>query len=190
MNLNPAIHCSQNILLIHLDQVSMEEIVEEKLLYFLNRKTLGKNILKDFYEPPEQALIEFKLKQMKGNQLKTAKVLGINRNTLKKKIVNYNLNIKKLLSQKKPSRFLQSRIFLSSIASLDLLSVCRAKWKEASFQDTILKDNMLKRVCQPVEKRIIQQVLEYCKGNHIRASHHLGINRNTLKQKMNLNFEA
>ena len=186
MNWNYSIHCSKNALVIHLDQVQMEEIVERKLLYFLDQRPLGRNILKNFYEPVEQALIEFSLEKMKGNQLKTAKVLGINRNTLKKKIVAYQLNIKELLIKPK-NDYPQSRLFLSSASSsLDLLSVCRAKLASKHSQNQFPKENVLKQIGQPVEKKIIQKVLEYSKGNQVRASQFLGINRNTLKKKMNL----
>ena len=185
MNLNRSIHCSKNTLVIHLDQVQMEDMVERKLLYFLDQRPLGRNILKNFYGPVEQALIEFSLEKMKGNQLKTAKVLGINRNTLKKKIVAYNLNIKELLIKPK-NDYPQSRLFLSSASSLDLLSACRAKLASENPQNKIPMENALKRIGQPVEKKIIQKVLEYCKGNQVRASQFLGINRNTLKKKMNL----
>jgi DNA-binding protein Fis len=39
----------------------------------------------------EKALISLVLKETNGNQLKTAKVLGINRNTLRSKIKEYNI---------------------------------------------------------------------------------------------------
>lgn len=183
MSLNQAFHYSKNALLIDLDQAHIEEIVDQKLLYSLNQKPLEGYILKRFYSPVEQALLEFCLEKQKGNQLKTAQVLGINRNTLKTKITAYNLNIKKLLIEnKKP--YPQSRIFLSSMDSLNLLSVCRAKLTFRFFQNSLPNNNILKIVCQPVEKIIIQRVLSHCKGNKIRSAHLLGINRNTLKKKI------
>lgn len=39
----------------------------------------------------EQPLLELTLKQCGGNQSRTAKMLGINRNTLKKKIVQHDI---------------------------------------------------------------------------------------------------
>ena len=80
-----SINFSKNAVVINLDQVQLEEIIEEKLLYFLIQNPIGTNILKSFYSPAEKALIEFSLEKHKGNQFKTAKILGINRNTLKKK---------------------------------------------------------------------------------------------------------
>jgi len=190
MSFNYSINVSKNALVINLDQVKMEEIVEEKLRYVLNKRPLGKSILKDFYEPSERAFIEFCLEKMKGNQFKTAKLLGINRNTLKKKILAYKLDIKKLVTRDKEYQYPKSRIFLSSADSLDLLLACRAKLSKIQAKDKKLKENTLKEFCRPVEKRIIELVLKYCKGNQIRASHFLGINRNTLKSKIRSSHEA
>jgi len=186
MALQYSISSSKNALVINLDQVQVEEIVEEKLIYFLGKRPLGKSILKSFYEPAEQALVEISLEKLRGNQLKTAKVLGINRNTLKKKIMAYNLNTKELLIKQRTLSCPHNRIFLSSISSMDLLSVCRTKMALDSFQNKIPSENALKQICSPVEKRVIQRVLEFCNGNQIRASRFLGINRNTLKKRMNL----
>ncbi len=186
MALNHSISYSKNALVIDLDQAQMEEIVEEKLIYSLRQRPLGNSILKNFYGPAEQALVELSLKRQKGNQLKTAKALGINRNTLKKKMRIYNLSIKELLMGQNALKCPHSRIFLSCISSMDLLTACRAKAELDSFQNKIPAESILKRVCAPVETRVIQRVLEFCKGNQIRASRFLGINRNTLKKKMNL----
>lgn len=41
----------------------------------------------------EKPLIEFVLNRTQGNQSKTANMLGINRNTLRKKILQYNIVI-------------------------------------------------------------------------------------------------
>ncbi|MCB0357013.1 MAG: site-specific DNA inversion stimulation factor [Bdellovibrionales bacterium] len=45
-------------------------------------------------EQVEKPLIELSLKAWKGNQVKTAKMLGINRNTLKKKIDTYKIKVR------------------------------------------------------------------------------------------------
>lgn len=187
MAFNNSINSSKNAVVINLDQVQLEEIVEEKLLHFLSHSPPGIGILKSFYAPAEQALIEFSLEKFKGNQFRTAKFLGINRNTLKKKIVTYKLDIKQLLMKQRELHTPVNRIFLSSISSLNLLSACRAKMALANFQNTISSGNVLKQICHPVERRIIKKVLEHCKGNQIRASKFLGINRNTLKKKISFN---
>ena len=190
MAFNYSINCSKNALVINLDQVQVEEIVEEKLSYYLQQGNSGTNLLKLFYEPAEQALIELSLEKMRGNQLKTAKVLGINRNTLKKKIVFYQLNIKELLLRQGTLTGSHSRIFLGSISSLNLLSACRARMSLESFQKEFPKEKALKQICGPVERKIIRRVLDHCRGNRIRASQALGINRNTLKKKISLTVGA
>ncbi|WP_246845200.1 helix-turn-helix domain-containing protein [Bdellovibrio sp. NC01] len=47
-------------------------------------------------EQVEKPLLELALRAYNGNQVKTAQMLGINRNTLKKKIDNYKIRVKKL----------------------------------------------------------------------------------------------
>ena len=46
-------------------------------------------------ERVERPLIELTLQAVRGNQIRAAKILGINRNTLRKKIANLHVNIKK-----------------------------------------------------------------------------------------------
>ena len=171
MALQNSISSSKNALVINLDQVRVEEIVEEKLIYFLGKRPLGKNILKSFYEPAEQALIEASLEKLRGNQLKTAKILGINRNTLKKKIVTYDLNIKKLLIGQTALSCPHSRIFFKLYFLYGFcFSPAGPKWHWIVFKNKIPAENALRQTCSPVEKRVIQRVLEFCKGNQIRAS--------------------
>jgi two-component system, NtrC family, nitrogen regulation response regulator GlnG len=43
----------------------------------------------------EKQLVDFVLEQNEGNQLKTAKILGINRNTLRTKIKRLGIDIKR-----------------------------------------------------------------------------------------------
>ncbi len=188
--LNDYISSSKNAVVINLDQVQLEEIVEEKLNYFLNHSPLSTDILKTFYNPVEQALIEFSLEKYRGNQLKTARILGINRNTLKKKIVAYKLDIKQLVMKRKDFNVPRNRIFLSSISSLNLLSACRAKMDLIEFNNKFPSENVLRQLCQPVERRIIQRVLDHFNGNQIRASRCLGINRNTLKKKIGFDLSV
>lgn len=185
---NPAISSSKNVLLIHLDSVRLEDIVEERLDCFLKEKELfHPQLLKQFYEPVERACIEFNLIKLRGNQLKTAQLLGINRNTLKKKIGIYRLDIKDILLKSEEMKCFENRIFVSPAGSFDLLSLCRTKIALDDFKALSPKENVLKSVCYPVEQRIIQKTLKHYKGNQIRSSIALGINRNTLKKKVNLN---
>lgn len=49
-----------------------------------------------FMNEIERSLIEETLRHMKGNQLRVAKLLGINRNTLRRKIQNFNISLEKV----------------------------------------------------------------------------------------------
>ncbi len=72
---------------------SIKEFLEGKLNGFLNKMTKIEN--SDLYETVvsevEKALFSIVLKETNGNQVRAAKVLGINRNTLNKKIKEYKL---------------------------------------------------------------------------------------------------
>ena len=187
MRYKPAINQSQNVLLIQLDEVKLENIIEKKLNGLLKEPSpILKNLLKTFYNPAEQALIEIVLADKNGNQLKAAKWLGINRNTLKKKILTYQLDIKKISSTEQNRYRQNSPIFLTSLSSLDLLSACYAKLWLDYWKNLFPPSRLIKHICLPVEKKILLRVLEYCKGNQIRTSDILGINRNTLKRKIKL----
>ena len=183
----PSINTSENAVVINLEWVQLEEIVEKKMLYFLQQdQNLNLGLLKSFYKPVEQALIEVCLEICNGNQIQASKRLGINRNTLKKKIIEFNINIKTLLTMQKRLNYPMNRIFLSSLFSLKLLSVCRVKLALARIKNQIPETNALKTFCQPVEGKIVQIILDHCKGNTIKAAKLLGINRNTLKKKRSL----
>ena len=70
------------------DEISLEEIVRKKLVAFFS-KWDGYD-MDDLYDSilrrVEKPLLEIVLEKTKGNQIKAAKILGINRNTLRKKI--------------------------------------------------------------------------------------------------------
>lgn len=48
-----------------------------------------------FMNEVERPLIEESLKRMKGNQIRVARLLGINRNTLRRKIQDLNISLEK-----------------------------------------------------------------------------------------------
>lgn len=72
---------------------SIKEFLEGKLNGFVNKMTKidNSNLYDTVIGEVEKALFGIVLKETKGNQVKAAKVLGINRNTLNKKIRDYKL---------------------------------------------------------------------------------------------------
>ena len=172
---------------IPLKTSSLKDIVKKKLLYTLNNKKDNEDLLHRFYCPVEKALIKTALEFHKGNQIKAARHLGVNRNTLNKKISSYNLNIKALMLNLTDTSFTGQELFVSSIESLDLTEVAKRKFlflqEQSRLQET---PRLIQKFCQPVEKTIIETVLENFKGHRIKTAKVLGINRNTLKSKIDL----
>ncbi|MDD2501952.1 MAG: sigma-54 dependent transcriptional regulator [Geobacter sp.] len=76
---------------------SLESLVEGKLRSSMNGiEKLDKGDIYDrVLEQVERPLIRFLLEKTRGNQVRAADVLGINRNTLRKKISELGINIKK-----------------------------------------------------------------------------------------------
>ncbi len=74
---------------------SINEFLEEKLKYYLNKlaKLERSNLHEAVLSEVEKSLIIIVLKETGGNQLKTAKILGINRNTLRARIKEYKIRI-------------------------------------------------------------------------------------------------
>jgi DNA-binding NtrC family response regulator len=72
---------------------SIKDFLEEKLKHYLKDLTTMSNcnLYSTVLSEAEKALICIVLKETNGNQLKTAKVLGINRNTLRSKIKEYKI---------------------------------------------------------------------------------------------------
>jgi two-component system nitrogen regulation response regulator GlnG len=79
------------------DNLSLEEIIRYKLDdYFERTKGVDvDNLYSLVVERVERPLIELTLKKTRGNQIRAAQILGINRNTLRKKIADLHINIKK-----------------------------------------------------------------------------------------------
>ncbi|SFV53903.1 hypothetical protein MNB_SV-6-80 [hydrothermal vent metagenome] len=65
--------------------------IEEILYHYLYKNMQGNNDYKDYLPLYERPLIEAGLKKF-GSQLKLSDILGINRNTLRKKIYELNIN--------------------------------------------------------------------------------------------------
>jgi two-component system nitrogen regulation response regulator GlnG len=78
-------------------ELSLEELVRRKLsAYFVQTASLDPGDLYDvILAQVEKPLIELTLEHTSGNQLKAAEVLGINRNTLRKKITQLKIELKK-----------------------------------------------------------------------------------------------
>lgn len=85
----------------------------DEQLYRLGLKEVIEKYIKNYFDihggiPPsdglyfrfmnevERPLIEETLRRMKGNQVRVAKLLGINRNTLRRKILDLNIPLKNL----------------------------------------------------------------------------------------------
>jgi two-component system nitrogen regulation response regulator GlnG len=88
---------TEPVLSEHFTELSFEEAVRRKLrAYFQQTPALEPG---DLYEivisQVEKPLIELTLEYTNGNQLKAAELLGINRNTLRKKITDLKIEMKK-----------------------------------------------------------------------------------------------
>lgn len=89
--------CTDHLFVADITEVSLEELIYCKLEYLFKNSVLDEveNLSEILKEQMERPLIELALKKYKGNQLKAAKLLGFSRNTLKKKITDYQVSIKK-----------------------------------------------------------------------------------------------
>lgn len=99
MNPTPTLNQSENLFVANLQSVSLEKLVKSKLEVLFQQQKDSEVDLNGLYtlilEQVERPLLELALRQYNGNQVKTAQLLGINRNTLKKKIDNYKIRVKK-----------------------------------------------------------------------------------------------
>ena len=79
------------------DNLSLEEVVRGKLEDYF-RRTRGiqvENLYSVIMERVERPLIELSLQATRGNQIRAAQLLGINRNTLRKKITDLRITVKR-----------------------------------------------------------------------------------------------
>ncbi len=92
---NPA----DQLFVANLNSVSLERLVKSKLECLFQQQRDAEVELNVLYnlvrEQVERPLLEIALKAYNGNQVKTAQMLGINRNTLKKKIDIYKIRVKR-----------------------------------------------------------------------------------------------
>lgn len=95
----PNLNSSDNLFVANLQAVSLEKLVKSKLEVLFQQQKDANIELSGLYdivlEQVEKPLIELALLSRNGNQVKTAQLLGINRNTLKKKIDSYKIRIRR-----------------------------------------------------------------------------------------------
>lgn len=93
--LNNEIEKDDCLLVANLRSSSLEYLVRSKLEVLFKQQKSDKVELNGLYNlvmgQVEKPLIELALRAHNGNQLRTAEMLGINRNTLKKKMHSYNI---------------------------------------------------------------------------------------------------
>ncbi|MFZ4403716.1 MAG: helix-turn-helix domain-containing protein [Pseudobdellovibrionaceae bacterium] len=98
--MTPNLNSSDNLFVANLQSVSLEKLVKSKLEVLFAQQKEAQVDLNGLYnvviEQVEKPLLELALRAYNGNQVKTAQMLGINRNTLKKKIDNYKIRVKKM----------------------------------------------------------------------------------------------
>lgn len=94
----PNINNSDLLFVANLQAVSLEKLVKSKLEVIFKQQSAEQVELNDLYslvmEQVEKPLLELTLQSCDGNQVRAAQLLGINRNTLKKKIDTYKIRIK------------------------------------------------------------------------------------------------
>jgi DNA-binding protein Fis len=92
-NLDPVKHDLEGITLDTIDGYSLEQLVDVKISRFLDQ--LGKFYPEELYDlimsKVEKPLIGQILKRTGGNQVHASRILGINRNTLRKKMKIHGL---------------------------------------------------------------------------------------------------
>ncbi|MCA9462312.1 MAG: hypothetical protein KC590_09285 [Nitrospira sp.] len=77
---------------------NLASYVEQKLGDFVRAMNVGsgKNLYPTLMRAVERPLIELALKETNGNQLKAARLLGLNRNTLRKKILEFEISVRQV----------------------------------------------------------------------------------------------
>lgn len=104
--MTPSLNHSDNLFVANLQSVSLEKLVKSKLEVLFQQQKEAQVELNGLYnivlEQVEKPLIELALASYNGNQVKTAQLLGINRNTLKKKIDNYKIRVRKGAAANQP----------------------------------------------------------------------------------------
>jgi len=81
--------------------LALEEFMEQRLKGFVKQMKAsgGRNIYSILLREIERPLITITLKETNGNQIQAAHLLGMNRNTLRKKIKDLKIRIQKTTSK-------------------------------------------------------------------------------------------
>ncbi len=69
--------------------LELENALEEYCAHFGEK--FPTHLYEVFFRAWEKQILEFALKKTRGNQTQAAKLLGLNRNTLRKKLTDYQL---------------------------------------------------------------------------------------------------
>ena len=89
---------SGHLFVANLQSVSLEKLVKSKLEVLFQQQKDTQVEISGLYgivlEQVEKPLIELTLTNCRGNQVRAAQLLGINRNTLKKKIDTYKIRVR------------------------------------------------------------------------------------------------
>lgn len=97
-----AVNNTENLFVANLSSISLEELVKRRLEVHFQQQTAvdtdagGLKLYDVVLQQVEKPLLELALRATNGNQVKTAQMLGINRNTLKKKMDSYKIRVKRL----------------------------------------------------------------------------------------------
>lgn len=98
MALVPTLNNSDHLFVANLQSVSLEKLVKSKLEVLFQQQKDTQVEINGLYnivlEQVEKPLIELTLSNCRGNQVRAAQLLGINRNTLKKKIDTYKIRVR------------------------------------------------------------------------------------------------
>jgi len=83
-----------------IEEPCLDELIEKKLSHFVSKicQSEGKNLYELLIQEVEKPLIKFALKETEGNQVQASQLLGMHRNTLRKKMKDL-----KIVSGKTPS---------------------------------------------------------------------------------------
>jgi len=80
-----------------LDKVTLEDYVESKFIEFVRamKASSARSLYSTIIHAVERPMIELALRETEGNQIQAAQLLGLNRNTLRKKISEFRISVKK-----------------------------------------------------------------------------------------------